>query len=184
MKKLFLALSIVLASTAITVAQTKIGHINAAELVAMMPETKKADAELKAFAKSFEDQLTKMQTELQTKVASYQKDEPTLNEALKEVRMKELQDLDNRMQELNQSAQDKINQKKETLYTPILDKAEKAIKAAAAANGFSYVFDSSVGALLVMPPSDDMMPILKKALNIVDAPATAPKVGTPTPPKK
>ena len=43
-------------------AQQKIGHINADELLQMMPETKAAQTQLEAYGKQLEKDLTEMET--------------------------------------------------------------------------------------------------------------------------
>ncbi|MFM2386307.1 MAG: hypothetical protein RL660_1064 [Bacteroidota bacterium] len=190
MKKLLIALSLILASFGTALAQSKVGHINAAELISIMPDTKKADAELQAYVKTLEDKLQKMQTDLQTKYEALQKDVAagTVSEVVKEARMKELQDLDTRMQEASEKAQQEVAAKREALYEPILTKADAAIKAVAAQAGYAYVLDSGNGTLLVAPDADNLMPLLKKYLNITDAPSapkaapgTAPKAPAPSP---
>ena len=109
-------------------AQLKFGHINSTELIQLMPETKKADTTLKKFGESLESQLKAMSTELQTKYQAYQSKHDSLPDAVRAVKEQELQDLQGRIQDFQQSAQESIQKKKEELYGPILKKAEDAIK--------------------------------------------------------
>ena len=90
----------------------------------------------------------------------------TMSDAVKTVRQKELQDLEARIREYQQSAQEKIGKKKEELYKPILEKADKAIKEVAKEKGYDYVFDASGGALLYAKEGDNLLPMVKAKLGI------------------
>ncbi|MCY7409759.1 MAG: OmpH family outer membrane protein [Chitinophagales bacterium] len=151
----------------VTVANAqKFGHINSADLLQLMPEIKKADSTLQAYQKQLEDQNQTMITEFQTKAASFQKDEATMPDAVKEVKQQELQDLQTRIQQFQQGAQDKFSTKKEELYSPILKRAEDGIKAVAKESSYAYVFDTSAGAVVYAQESDDIMPLVKKKLGL------------------
>jgi outer membrane protein len=166
MKKivLFLACGLVFGNMAF--AQTKLGYINSAELLKMMPEAKKADSNIQAYTKTFQDQLQSMSKEYEKKVQDYQAGEKTMTDAIKEVKVKEIQDLQGRMEAFNQSAQEKVDKKREELLKPVLDKADKAIKDVAKEKAYDYVFDSSVGSLLYAKDSDNILPLVKAKLGI------------------
>ncbi|MGC4059309.1 MAG: OmpH family outer membrane protein [Chitinophagaceae bacterium] len=144
----------------------KIGHINSQELLSLMPEVKKADVDLKTYAKSFEDQLETMGKDYQKKIADYQGQEKTMTDAVKEVKQKEITDLGARIESTQKSAEEKVATKKQELFKPILDKAEKAIKDVAKEKGFDYVFDLSTGSVLVSRDADNMLPAVKAKLGI------------------
>lgn len=168
MKKIILLVACSFALLTNVNAQTlKLGHINSQELLAMMPEVKKADADLKAYAKSFEDQLETMTKEYQKKMGDYQAQEKTMTDAVKEVKQKEITDLGARIESTQKSAEEKVMAKKQELFKPILDKAEKAIKAVAKEKGFDYVFDLSTGSVLVARDADNMLPLVKAKLGIL-----------------
>lgn len=144
----------------------KFGHINSAELLSLMPEIKKADAKLESYKKELEETNTTLLTEYQTKIQEYQQKETLMTEAIKEVRQKEIMDLEKRIQEFQGTAQEKLAIKKEELYNPTLEKAEAAIKAIAKEKGYAYVFDTSLGAVLYAQDSDNIMDLVKKKLLI------------------
>ena len=168
MKKIILLAACTFALFTSVHAQTlKLGHINSQELLGMMPEVKKADADLKAYAKSFEDQLETMTKEYQKKMGDYQAQEKTMTDAVKEVKQKEITDLGGRIESTQKSAEEKVVAKKQELFKPILDKAEKAIKEVAKEKGFDYVFDLSTGSVLVARDADNMLPLVKAKLGIL-----------------
>ena len=79
---------------------------------------------------------------------------------------KELSDLGQRIQDFQQTAQESIQKKKEEIYGPILKKAEDAIHTIAKDKGYSYIFDTSVGAFLYAVDSDDIMAMVKTKLGL------------------
>jgi outer membrane protein len=176
MKKLVLFLACGLMLSLGAAAQSpKFGYINSAELLEAMPEIKKANTDLEAYAKSFQDQLQSMGKEYETKMAAYQATSKTMTEAVKEVKEKEIMDLQNRIETFNQSAQEKVGKKKEELYKPVLEKADKAIKDVAKEKGYDYVFDSASNFILYAKDSDNIIALVKAKLGIS---ATAPATGS------
>lgn len=147
-------------------AQNKFGHINSAELIASMPATKQADSTLKRFAESLDAQYKMMGGEYQKKLQEYQQKVDSMPDAIKAIKEKELEDMGRRIQEFEGSAQDNIGKKKEELYSPILKKAETAVKDIAKEKGFSYILDTSSGTVIFAQESDDIMPLVKAKLGI------------------
>lgn len=165
-KRLNLLVAILLFATASAFAQTglKLGHINSTQLLSFMPETKAADSTLERFGKSLENQLKTMTAEYQSKLQDYKDKAPSMADPVKDTKEKELTDLGQRIQDFQESAQSSIERKKEELYTPIIKKAQDAIRDISKDKGYSYVFDTSVGALLYAADSDDLMPQVKQKL--------------------
>ena len=157
---------ILLFSVTTIFAQTglKFGHINSTMLLSLMPETKAADSTLERFGKSLENQLKTMTAEYQSKLQDYKDKAGSMAEPVKESKEKELTDLGQRIQDFQESAQSSIEKKKEEIYSPIIKKAQDAIHDIAKDKGYSYVFDTSVGALLYAQDSDDLMALVKQKL--------------------
>ncbi|RYD58986.1 MAG: OmpH family outer membrane protein [Sphingobacteriales bacterium] len=169
MKKIVLFLAfglLMIGNTVVAQTTTKFGYIDSRELLRAMPEITKADADLQTYAKAFQDQLQTMSKEYEKKVQDYQAQEKTMSEAVKEVKQKEIVDLQNRIESTNQSATEKVEKKREELYKPILEKADKAIKDVAKEKGFDYVFDASSGGLLHVRETDNLLPMVKTKLGI------------------
>lgn len=178
------AVAIVFSSIAGVNAQQahKLGHINFQELVVQMPEYAKANTDMETFGKQLEDELKKMSTELEKKGDDYQKQEAKMADAIKEMKQKELRDMQSRIQEFQQSAQQNVRKKEEELLKPIYDKAKKAIADVAKESSYYYIFDSSQGSpLLYKPESEDVMDLVKKKLQIsgTAAPARTPAPASP-----
>lgn len=148
-------------------AQTqKIGHVNTQEILAMLPEVKTADGELQKFQGQLENQLKSMGAEYQAKVQDYQSQEALMAEAIKKSKAKEITDLQERIQDFQQTAQESIQKKKEELYSPILKKTEEAVKEVAKENAYSYILDTASGVVLFSMETTDISPLVKKKMGI------------------
>ena len=84
---------------------------------------------------------------------------------MNETRTKEMQDMGNRIQQFQQTAQKELGQKELDLYKPIYEKAQKAIQKVAKAKGVSYVLDAtSPGVVLFLEGGTDLLADVKKEL--------------------
>lgn len=165
MKKLLIAL-FTIAIAAPTFAQQKFGHIDSSALLELMPEKSAAEKELEAFAKEFESALQEMAKEYESKIQSFQANEKSMVETVRNTKMREIADLERRIQEFQQQAQEEVGKKEQEVLTPIIDKARKAIDDVASEKGYTYVFDSSLGVLLYADDSEDIMADVKAKLGL------------------
>lgn len=165
--------------TSITINAQKIAHINLDSLISIMPESKTAQQAVQDYAKQLEVMVTTMQTELQTKYDAYQKEMASLAPIVKETKEKELNDLNQRIQDFQQQAQQDYQKKTAELSKPVYEKAKKAIEQVSKENGYKYALDTSTGIVIYFEPTEDIIALVIKKLGIV-----APAAGTITPPKK
>jgi len=174
MKKFFLAGVLLVSGFLTASAQSKIGYINTEDLINSMPEADKANAELQDYQNALNQQGNEYLSELKEKDSALAVDSPHLSQAIIELKKNDLMKLYQQVQGWNQQSQQLLGQKQQTLLAPIRDKALESIKVVAKENGYGYILDAS--ALIVSPPGDDILPLVKKKLGIKDAPATGPKV--------
>ncbi|MBP9151557.1 MAG: OmpH family outer membrane protein [Flavobacteriales bacterium] len=165
MKKILVVI-IALVVAVPTFAQQKFGHIDSAALLELMPEKAKAEKDLEGFAKEFQTALEAMGKEYETKVASFQQTEKDMIPTVRNTKVREISELERRIQEFQQQAQDEIAKKEQEVLTPIIDKARKAIDEVAVAKNYTYVFDSSVGVLLYAKDTEDIMVDVKVKLGL------------------
>jgi outer membrane protein len=146
-------------------AQGKIGTISLAELIPNMPEYKKADTSMNDFNNALQQQYQDMVTEYneQTQLLT-SKDTAKFTQAQLEIKRKNLGDLLTKLQGWQQTAQQMQQQKNQELLAPIQKKALDAIQTVAKENGYAYVI--SKDQLLVSPPADDILPLVKKKLGL------------------
>lgn len=146
----------------------KLAHVNSTELMKMMPGVDTAQKVIQDFAKELEDELSTMRAEFEKKYADFQANQATMSQSLQQVRMKELQDLDSRINLFQEQAQTDLQEKQEELLKPIIDKAKNAIEEVAKENGYNYVFDTrmDMGVVLYSEESDNILSLVKKKLGI------------------
>ncbi|MFM2358321.1 MAG: hypothetical protein RLY16_314 [Bacteroidota bacterium] len=162
-------------------AQGKIGYISTEDLISAMPEAEKANASLQDYQNSLQQQGADYYRELSEKDSIFQADSAKLSPAAKELRRNDLIQLYQKVQGWSQTMQQMIQERSQTLVAPIRQKAFEAIKATAKESGYAYVLESA--AVLVGPPGDDILPLVKKKLGIKDA-AAAPAAPATAKPKQ
>ena len=165
--KLTLAVACVMFSTSLFA--QKIGRINTQDVIVNMAEFKDAQTQLEAFAKDLQAQAETIQVEFNTKLQEYQKGEATMTDAVKQLKEKELTDLQTRYQEFQQVAQQDMAKKEQTLMEPVQKKAIDAINEVAKAGGYTVVFET--GSMIYFDEANvkDITPEVKTKVGIVAA---------------
>ena len=178
--KLALAVALLMGATSLY-AQQKFGRINKQEIVMLMPEMKEMQTNMEAYGKDLQDNMEAIGVEFNTKYQDYQKNYNTMSEAVRQLKEKELSELQNRRQEFEQAAQQDYQKRQNELLTPIIDKAEEAIDKVAKTAGYTVVFDTSAMSLAYFDETalPDLAAEVKKALNITETPAAAKPAAAP-----
>lgn len=173
MKKLFAVAVLVASMTGLTNSafSQKIGYINTEELIGAMPEAATATTQLQDYQTALQQQGTEYQTELQEKDSLFVRDSAKLSASAKELRRTGLIELYQKVQGWQQVMQQKMQEKQQELLVPIRNKALENIKAVGKENAYVYVLDQN--AVIVGPPGDDILPLVKKKLGIKEKEAGA-----------
>ena len=143
----------------------KFGHIDAQSLLLSLPERVDAQQTIEAAAKEYEGEMIRMQEELQTKYGEYQAKATTWPDAIRQQKEKELQALDQGLQEFGQTVQIDLARMEENLLTPMIERVQVAIQDVGKAHGFTYIFDSSMGATLYNG-GEDVTDLVKTKLGL------------------
>lgn len=167
MKKLVLISILALAASA-AFAQPKFAHVRFSELVQLMPEADQARATIAASSSEAQETYQAMVEEFNTKYQQYQQKAATWTAAIRESKEKELSDVQQRIQEFEQSVQAELQQQQQQLMAPIYQKAQDTVSELAKKGGFVYVFDASSVLYLDPAQSEDLTPEARKALGIAD----------------
>ena len=165
MKKILL-LSLTFLISISSFSQNKFGYIDSQELLLLMPERKTAEEEVQTFAKSLESQLQAMTAEYQQSVQEYQANEATYTDLVKQDKVTEITGLEQRIQSFQQNAQQALQSKEQELLEPILQKARQAIEDVASEGDYTYIFDKSVGSILDVKESENILDKVKKKLKL------------------
>ena len=168
--KLMAVLMFTVASyTAANAQALKFGHIDLQALVQVMPERTAAEAEFNTFQGELEEILSEMQKDYQVKLAEFQAMGEEVSEIKRNAKIAEIQDVEQRIQNYQVTAQQQVQQKQAELLGPVFDKAEKAIEEVAKEQGLIYVFDAGAGNRTILYKSNqsvDVLPLVKTKLGI------------------
>ena len=129
--------------TATTFAQQKYGHINSLDILDAMPEYKQLMTTLNSRENQYKAQLQKMTSDYQQKNEELQKYGEAMMEAVREERMKELQQLQQNMESFQGTASSEMETLQQKLMKPLNDKYLKIVGMVAKENGYAYIFDFS-----------------------------------------
>ncbi len=153
-------------TTAFAQKSIKLGHLNSTDLMQIMPGKDSAQAAFQAEVDMHEAQLKAMQEEYQSKINDYQERQSQMTDLIRKTKEQELLDLRQRIENYSQNATQQLQEKEQELLQPIIDRAKKAIAEVAKENGYTYIFDTTGGALLYQQDSDDILPLVKKKLGL------------------
>ena len=121
----------------------KFGHINAQEIITVMPEFTKAQNDIQTLEKQLTAELQRTQEEFNKKYQEFQQAiaKDSLPPNIAERRQKELQDMMQRQEQFQQDAQQQMAKAQNDAMAPIYQKLDNAIKDVGAAEGVIYIFD-------------------------------------------
>ena len=165
MKRMILAVGIL--SMAFALHAQKFGHVTSELLLQAMPEYDSAQLELQELQQHYTLELERIQVEINKKIEDFNQAEATMSDLIKEAKASEIQELQLRLQNYNQTAQQDLQQQGMLVMQPVMDKARVAIDEVAKENGLLYVFDLSQGnPIYTSEESLDMIPLVKAKLGI------------------
>ncbi|GAB3943677.1 hypothetical protein GCM10028805_10250 [Spirosoma harenae] len=164
--------------TTTTAGPLKLGYTNIDYVLSQTPEAKDIQNQLTIQRTQTENELKRMQKELEDKYAAYEKGAAQMSDVIRKDRETELQSLQARIQEFGQTSQQSLQTKYQQLVNPVVQKIQKAIDAVAKESGFQYVFNLDAGAntipiLLVAPEENNITELVLKKLGIDPAKAAA-----------
>ena len=139
MKKLFVVALAALAT--LTASAQTFGRVNFQELVMLAPEMDSAREAIAASQKEAEETYSAMVEEYQGKLN--QQKQATWTAAIRESKERELMEIQNRIQEFQNSISQELQQQQNQLTAPIQEKANKVVTDMAKAKGITVLFDSS-----------------------------------------
>lgn len=152
---------------ALVVNAQKFGHITSEQLLQAMPEYDSAQAQVQKLRQQYDDEIERIQVEINKKIEEYNQGEATMSDLIKEAKASEIQEMQSRLQNFAQTAQQDLQQQSMKLIQPVMDKARQAISEVAKEKGLLYVFDLSQGnPVYTAPESLDLLPLVKTKLGL------------------
>jgi len=157
-----LAASLIVFSVPASAQELKIGYVNSERVLRESNVAKAAETKLQAeFAKREKD-LTDLGNRLKTAGDKYEKEAPTLSEAERNRRQRELLEQDRDFQRKRREFQEDANQRKNEEYASIVERANRVIK---------QIFDSEKFDLIVQDAlhASGRVDITKKVIDALNA---------------
>ncbi|TAE14715.1 MAG: OmpH family outer membrane protein [Bacteroidetes bacterium] len=142
MKKIFVILLAVCWVSAPAMAQMKIGYFDLTYVMPLLPEVKKAETDIEAYAKQLDAEFARMQKEFNDKykaLADAANSPDGLSQTILAAKQEELQTLQKRLQEFEQRSVGDIQTRRDKALDPIYKKIETAVTEVATANAYTHV---------------------------------------------
>lgn len=138
LKKLALLLMLV---APMSIFAQKFGYFKSESIIPVMPEYAKAQTDIQALQKQYEDEIKRASEEFNKKFAEFQQEQKNLPQNILERRQKELQELSEKGMQFQQDAQQQLQKAYADMMNPIYEKMEKAVQAVGKAGGYVFVLD-------------------------------------------
>lgn len=172
-KKLLIAAILFIGANQISIAQTKVAHVDTNEIMTKMPAVLDANKQLQTLSTTYDTDYKKMVEEYQAKLTKYQNEAAAIDESKQTAEAKkayeatyqqhaqELQDMQKRIGDYRDNAQKELQQKQEEIMKPIMEKVKASIQKIGRAKGFQYVIDA---ASAILTDGTNITPDVKKDL--------------------
>jgi outer membrane protein len=151
----------------------KSGFARVEYILSQLPETRQVESTLQSLQKQLENQIQAKNEELKKKYAEFIKVGPTAPEAVRNNAQRELQQLQENLEILQQDAQATMEKKQTQLIEPVYAKIGKTIEEVAKENGFQLIFSDQTGGgrmLLYGDPVLDVSDLVLKKMGVMKAP--------------
>lgn len=170
MKKLLITLSFAILGFALntTLTAQKVGYVDTQALIQDIPEVKEANSNIETYKTQLQKKGQEMVKALQTKYQNLERKQANGEISPKELEVEaaKLKEEEQALAQFEQTSQEKIMKKGETLLKPLRDRIQKAIDEVASENGYAYIIDASIGVLLYADPSSDVGAMVKAKLGL------------------
>jgi outer membrane protein len=155
------ALAVAGAAFGVQAQELKIGYVNSDRVLRDAAPAKAAQAKLEAEFSKRERELNDMTVRLKAAADKLEKDAPTLSEAERNRRQRELVDQDREIQRRRREFQEDLNQRKNEELASVVERANKVIKQIFEAEKYDLILQEAVFA----GPRADITDKVIRALN-------------------
>ena len=165
MLKKLLVVALLALPICVSAQELKFATVNLQAIFQVMPETAAATTALQDKQKKYENELSKMAEELQTKYAAITEQKDSLPENILNARLAELQEIEQRTENFRRMAAEDIQAEQEKLMAPIQEKLMAAVKEVGTEGNYVYVLDET-GVVFKGTMTEDITPKVKTKLRI------------------
>ena len=139
MKKVILML--MLFAPVVAFAQ-KFGHVDTQSIDQSLPDFSRANGEIEAIGKQYENELQASQTEFQRLAEDYEKKKSSMNATQQQEQETKLQEMYTRIQQQAQQNQQEFQKAQQEKLQPILNKVRQAIETVGKSGGYVYIVET------------------------------------------
>ena len=143
MKKIIVSLLLFL-PLGLMAQELKIAMVNTNEILNTLPDYSDYENEMAKMNQQYQQEAKTMEDRFNRMYMDYTAQADSLAENIKILRMQEIQDLQNRLDNFVPMAQEEMRKKQETLMAPIQEKIQKAINSVGEENGYTYIISPQV----------------------------------------
>ncbi|MCD8388035.1 MAG: OmpH family outer membrane protein [Bacteroidales bacterium] len=142
-KKAILAILIALP---MSVFAQKFGVVDVESIISAMPEYATVQKQIADASQKYQDEFDKLNEEMNKKVTEYQTldQDATTPQSIKERRIQEIQELDNKIQQFRNTASQDIARQQQQLMAPVEQKFQEAITSVGQEGGYTFIFQKGV----------------------------------------
>ena len=146
----------------------KFGYVNSIQLLSELPEISTADDEIVAFQNTLVEKGQTMVKAFEANYQSYMAEAQSgvLSQVQQQQKEGTLAMEQQKIQEYEYEVQSLVAKKREEMYAPILEKVRTTIEQIGKEEGYTMIFDSSVGGILSANDGDDIIGLVKAKLGI------------------
>ncbi len=120
----------------------KFGHVDTQAIIQSLPEFSRANGEIEAVGKQYENELKASQDELQRLAEDYDKKKSSMNATQQQEQEAKLQEMYNRIQQQAQQNQQEFQKAQQEKLQPIFTKVRQAIETVGKSGGYVYVMEA------------------------------------------
>jgi outer membrane protein len=164
-KKIVLFALLTLPAFAFAQESQRIAHMNYVEIIIAMPEMVQVNDSIRKEAEGYEAEIRTISEEYQRKLAEYLEQRESMNESIRTRREQEIYTLQERLNNFQEEAQQKMEELQQVLLIPVHEKLRRAIEEVSRENNLLYVL-SSEQLLFISPNAFDASPLVRRKLGI------------------
>ncbi len=121
----------------------KFGHLDTQSIIQSLPEFARANGEIEAVGKQYENELKASQDELQRLAEDYDKNKSTMNETKQRETEENLNQMYGRIQQQAQQNQQEFQKAQQEKLQPIFNKVRQAIETVGKSGGYVYIMETA-----------------------------------------
>lgn len=167
MRKIFATLFLMTCISLCGLAQDiKVGVLDSKALFDAMPESSQLRKELQQIDATYKSELSSLEDEYQNKVNTFLSEKDRLTSSIQEVRMQEIDQLQQRIENLRRMAADDVHRRQNSITLELRHRINTAIQEVSKELGLTCVLNTASDAVLFFSPEQtiDLMPLLLKKL--------------------